>query len=274
MNRITLFNRSSSTLFGLGVLASFVGYLPNPILAAAGKLFSLLCYFLAYLTWYLVSKLYPSHPDLEKIAFDLNQFKSQNRLSAFIGLLGVLIAAIAFVFPVLMIPASWIFALSTACWVLSQVHKLFNPIPGDEEFSPERHKIYIVYATTLLAMGLLTAIATTLIFTMPVLAPTIMIVSAVIFLYLLATSLFLLVEYLKPEQIDNKQSYATMLGGDLTPGQACDLSPALEDTKAAITTSKSVISPSEPTQNREAEDTVQLTMTCDAHNDKESYSFQ
>ncbi|WP_347251948.1 hypothetical protein [Legionella sp.] len=159
-------DRASSTFFFFGFAISQLRFAPF-IIAAFAKISSLFLYLVAYVLWLVACQLYPDHPRLKKEWYGFAQFKNQHRIAAALGTIAVLCSILTFFFPIIAVPASWLFAISNGFWLISEYHKKQNPI-CEENYSSERQQVYLIYALLVTTMAIVTAIATTLITFYPI----------------------------------------------------------------------------------------------------------
>lgn len=159
-------DKASSTFFFFGFAISQLRFAPF-VISAFAKISSLFFYLIAYVLWLAASHLYPDHPRLRREWYGFAQFKNQHRIAAALGTLAVICSIITFVFPIIAVPASWLFVISNVFWLISEYHKKQNP-PDEEDYSSERQHIYLIYASLITSMAIITAVATTIIAFYPI----------------------------------------------------------------------------------------------------------
>jgi hypothetical protein len=215
---------ASSTFFFFGFAISQLRFAPF-FIAAFAKISSLLLYLVAYGLWLVASQLHPDHPRLQREWYGFAQFKNQHQIAAILGGIAIILSVLAFIFPILAIPASWFFVFSNCVWLIGEYHKQQNPLPYEEDYSSERQSIYVIYASLITTMACITAIATTVIAFCPAaIAITVLITS--IFAILLGAATFRYwAEYTFFEHnIDKKKgSYNTLLANELVPRHRAQL---------------------------------------------------
>ena len=130
------------------------------------NLTSLLLYLAGYTLWYVSSHLYPDHQPEYTEWYGFAQFKEQNTYAASLGILAALVSMAAIALPVLALPAAWLFFSGNAIWTIGEYHKLKNPLK-DEHYSETYQRSYLSYALAMTTIGLIGALAATLIFIFP-----------------------------------------------------------------------------------------------------------
>ncbi|KTD36216.1 hypothetical protein Lnau_1200 [Legionella nautarum] len=217
---------ASSTFFFFGFAISQLRFAPF-FIAAFAKITSLLLYLVAYGLWLTASLFYPDHPRLQREWYGFAQFKNQHQIAAILGGIAIIFSVLAFIFPMLALPASWLFVFSNCVWLIGEYHKQQNPLPYEEDYSSERQSIYVIYASLVTTMACITAIATTVIAFWPAaMAVTVLLTS--IFAILIGAATFRYwAEYTFFEHnIDKKKgSYNTLLANELAPRQRVQLEP-------------------------------------------------
>lgn len=248
MRQVRILNRTSVAFFLLGFIADKLRFVPVALVSTIANLAALFFNFLGYLAWFAASKLYPEHPKLKQVKFGLNQFKTQNKISALLGGIAIITAAIALALPVLLIPTAWLFALSSVVWVYSEYNKKQHPFPGDKEFSSKRQSLFLRFALALTTLSVLTAVAATLSFVFPMAAPIVLTISAIATIYMIAIIFYFWVDFtfykFKLNPVINDQSYKQMMAKDLTPGNHKTIK---HDLKAALVDKTEEVSVNLPT---------------------------
>ncbi|WP_298622292.1 hypothetical protein [uncultured Legionella sp.] len=170
----------SSTFFLLGFIISKIQYLPVTIVSSFFHIIALGCYFLAYGAWFISSHFQPNQENNTEEWYGFAQFKEQFLYAATMGLIASLISILAIFFPVLIVPASWLFFSSNIFWTIGEYNKLQNPPESDENYSHSYQSTYLAYAMTMAATGLTTALSTTLVFIFPAITVPIIITATII----------------------------------------------------------------------------------------------
>lgn len=187
------FGKISSLFFLLGFIVSKIQYLPIAIVSSVFNIIALGCYFLAYGAWFVSSHFQPSQKNNDENWYGFVQFKEQFLYAATMGLVASLISISAIYFPILLVPASWLFFSSNIFWTIGEYNKLQNPPESDENYSHSCQSSYLAYAITMTTTGLTTALSTTLIFIFPAITIPVIITATIISLGLgvLATEYWL-----------------------------------------------------------------------------------
>jgi hypothetical protein len=166
VSKTKILDKLSGFSFTLGMIASKIQFIPINLATPFLNLASLMLYLLGYSLWYVSSHFYPEHhPEYTKW-YGFAQFKEQNSYAAFLGILGALTSMAALALPVLALPAAWIFFGCNVFWTMAWYHKLKNPLK-DEPYSEAYQRSYLSYSLAITTMGLVGALATTLVFIFP-----------------------------------------------------------------------------------------------------------
>lgn len=161
------------TGFFLSKLKSISGMVLSPIL----NIVSLVAYLFGYITWYLATLFYPDHPRKRDAWYGFTEFKEQYQAAAF---LGTFASILCLVNPALILPAVWIFSLSSMVWMISEYHKYRNPPSYDQNFSSARQATYLRYVATTTAISLITAFSVSLAIALPVTAGASLLIGVVV----------------------------------------------------------------------------------------------
>ncbi|MCL5271801.1 MAG: hypothetical protein M1486_00440 [Gammaproteobacteria bacterium] len=180
MIQLREFGKLSNILFLLGFIVSKIQYIPIAIISSVVNIIALGCYFLAYGAWFVSSHFQPNHKNNENEWYGFSQFKEQFLYAAAIGLAATLISLSAIYFPVLIVPASWLFFSSNVFWTIGEYNKLQDPPKSDEHYSHSGQNSYVAYAITTTATGLTSALSATLILIFPPLTVPVVIISTII----------------------------------------------------------------------------------------------
>lgn len=209
---------ASSTFFFFGFAISQLRYAPF-FIAAFAQITSLLLYLVAYGLWLTACQLYPDHPRHQSEWYGFAQIKNQHQIAAILGGIAIIFSVLAFIFPILALPASWFFVLSNCVWLISEYHKQQNPLPYDVDYSSERQSIYVTYASLITTMAFITAIATTVIAFSPAAMAITVVLSSVFAILIGAATFRYWAEYTFFEHnVDKKKgSYNTLLTNELAP---------------------------------------------------------
>lgn len=225
MSRSVILNKTSNFLFFLGSVFGKLKQLPFALAALAFNLVALSLNSAGYCLWIAATLFYPNQERHENQWYGFAEFKEQHRTSAILGLVGTAFGFVAIAFPVLLIPAAWLFFSSNVVWVISELHKSKNPPTQDLEYSDKKQSHFLSYAITMTFIGFVTALATTLMFCFPVAALPVLIVSAIINagLGLVATEYWLKVTFHTPENKTSHERMTHILCQDPMPQQPNNL---------------------------------------------------
>lgn len=179
MSKSKILDKLSSYSFILGMIASKIQYIPINIATPFLNLTSLTLYLLGYFLWFLSSHFSPDHRAEYTQWYGFAQFKEQNIYAASVGILAALVSIAAIALPVLAIPAAWMFVCCNSIWSISEYHKLKNPIK-DENYSESYQQSYFSYTLAMTTMGIIGALATTLIFFFPTITIPALVLSGII----------------------------------------------------------------------------------------------
>jgi hypothetical protein len=210
-----LLDKISGNLFLAGFLFSKLRFIPIRPISMIINTISLSAYFIGYTSWYLATLLYPSHPRLKTSYFGFAEFKQQYQAAA---LLGTVATAISFMDSAVSLPATWLFALSSVMWTISEYHKYKNPPGYDLDYSSQRQAIYLRYVLVTMAISLLTSAATTVAVIFPAMATASLLTSVVLGNLLTVLALYYckksMDEHIKPD-IKIENSYNNII--DIMP---------------------------------------------------------
>lgn len=172
--------KASSFFFFSGFVISKIQYLPVAIVSSALTLLSLGMYFIGYALWFISSHFHPDQKIANEEWYSFAQFKEQFLYASILGLIGTLLSITAIFFPVVLVPAAWLYVGSNILWAIGEFHKLNNPPVDDENFNYEKQNNYLSYALTMTTIALIAATATTLVYFFPPIALTVILTSSII----------------------------------------------------------------------------------------------
>lgn len=195
MSHAKRIEKASGVLFFFGFICSKLQFIPIQIASALFLIVSVLLYFIAYLLWLTSCQLHPHHPRKEWSWYGFTEFKHQHRIAALIGTIAVIACIIALILPMATIPACWLFVLSNCFWCIAEYHKYKHPPKNDANYSSTQQKNYIYYTLLITAVSIISAIATTLVITCPVIAAPTLIIAAVFCFILSVTALHFWIKY-------------------------------------------------------------------------------
>ncbi|MDI1351844.1 MAG: hypothetical protein PSV35_03600 [bacterium] len=167
MSNLKTLEKVSGYLFFAGAIVAKIRYLPLTIVSSIVTLASLALYLAAYASWFFASHFYPEHKKHAHEWYGFAQFKEQHILAAALGIVATALSIAGIFLPVLLIPAAWLFLASNVVWTISEYHKLNNPHPQDQDYSPTYQNSYVSYAIAMTSLALVAALSTTLIFIFP-----------------------------------------------------------------------------------------------------------
>jgi hypothetical protein len=182
-------DKASGLLLLLAFVLSKLRYIPFSLFSAITYAASLVLLLAGYLLWLLACQLYPDHPRLKGQWYAFSQFKVQNTVAALIGSLAILGCFVAFVFPIVIVPACWLFVVSNLLWGISQFHKMRNPPAYEVDYSSSRQKSYLYYIAIMVSLSILNAVSATLLVIFPPLTVPIVVVTFV-FSFLISLAAF------------------------------------------------------------------------------------
>ncbi len=193
MNYAKLFDNISGKFFFAGLLTAKLRALPIPLITAALGLFSALSYLIGYVLWLVACHFHPERQAKENAWYGFAQINNQHRIAAAIGFVGISLSLAAIVFPGLLLPGMWLFAVSNTIWSIAEYHKLENPPQQDKIYSAHRQHYYFNYAILATLVSVISAAALTTSIIFPPLALGVFIVSALLtFSFTVAAYYFLL----------------------------------------------------------------------------------
>lgn len=179
MRDVSKLSSASSYFFVSGFIIGKIQYFPIPLVVSVTNLLSLACYFMGYGLWFVSSHFYPEHTPMDNEWYGFTQFKEQYLYAATLGIIATVMSACAIAFPVLAIPAAWLFVISNSIWAVGEYHKLQNPPTYDPKYSHSRQDTYLSYAITMTAIGTITALSVTLSFLFPAIMIPVVVISAI-----------------------------------------------------------------------------------------------
>jgi hypothetical protein len=187
VSKSKLLDNVSGKFFLFGFIIGKLRSVPVPIVSIYAVATSVLSYFIAHGLWFISSHHYPEHKAHEEW-YGFTHFKGQNKISAVLGVTAAALNIAGLFFgPVMVIPAMWLYFAGNVVWTIAEYHKFKNP-HADEDYSHHRQKSQVPYAIATTAVGLITAISTSLVFIFPVIAMPIFAVGMVLTLGLGALS--------------------------------------------------------------------------------------
>lgn len=196
-------------------LLQFLQYFQIPLISPICNIISNVLSLAGNILWYVQSKYLPEAVSHSHAWYGFAQFKEQHRLAALLGLVAAAIGIAAIITPILLIPASWILLGSNIIWSIGEYHKLNNTALHDESYSHAKQKSFLSYTLTMSSLGLLGAVATTIIVLFPPAFFPILIITGIIGISLSSLAVSYMLEYIYGPEIpvEVEESYAKM--GDL-----------------------------------------------------------
>ncbi|KTD63989.1 hypothetical protein [Legionella spiritensis] len=180
MSHTKRLDKATSILFLGGFFFSKLQNTPLLLLSVLFNLISLSLYLTGYILWYIASHLYPNYPQKEECWYGFTQFKNQYKISAMLGTAAILLCLLAIPFPLLMLPASLLFAVSNTIWCIAEYHKMKQPPSYDKDYSSEKQSVYMRYALLSTGISILTVTAAILSLCFPPVALPLMITTTII----------------------------------------------------------------------------------------------
>lgn len=132
---------------------------------------ALTAFLLGYLTWFIAARFYPDHLRKDEAWYGFTQFKDQFQLAALIGIIATIATIACFVYPALIIPAAWLYAVSNTLWCIAEYHKKNNPPFYEEDFSTKKQIDYFRYALLLTMISFIGALTASLVWCIPSVMP-------------------------------------------------------------------------------------------------------
>jgi hypothetical protein len=163
----TYFDTISGKLFLAAFFLNKLKYIPNSIASAVFNTLALAAYLIGYITWYMATLFYPDHPRKRDAWYGFVEFKEQYQLAAFLGAFATILCLVE---PALMLPAMWLFTVSSIVWSISEHHKYKHPPEYDKNYSTAKQSDYLNYVYTTLAASLVASISATLALLFPPIA--------------------------------------------------------------------------------------------------------
>ncbi|AHE67324.1 hypothetical protein [Legionella oakridgensis] len=207
-----LLDKISGSFFLAGFIISKLKSIPILLLASILNLVSLAAYLIGYTAWFLATLFYPNHPRKREAWYGFAEFKDQYQAAAVIGTVATILCFLCPLYPSLILPAVWLFAVSNLIWTIGEYHKYKKPPTHDEHYSSLRQETYLRYVLLTTAVSAITALAATLGFLFPPASMAVLLASiignglTVIALYYWKKSTF---DEFKPDGV-MPHSYATL----------------------------------------------------------------
>lgn len=169
-------------------LVSKAQHIPHPFVRAVTKLISLSAYLVGYFLWFIATFFYEKHERVRDNWYGFAEFKEQFRATSIIGLVATVICL---AYPVLLIPASCLFAISNVLWLVGVHHQ--NNTPSFDITVPKSEKnSYFQYVSLITASSVITATGMVAVFLFPLVAAPILTATTVVSLSLTLSAMLLL----------------------------------------------------------------------------------
>lgn len=168
----------------MGIIFSKLRLLPFALFSVIANVISQMLYLGGYVLWFVASYLYPEHPRLKDQWYGFSQFKEQSRVSAALGTIASILSVIALFYPVVIIPALWLFFASNVVWSISHYHKLRNPPDFETNYSENSQVNYMGYTILTTCVSLITAVCITISILFPLISFAVLTTSTILGLIL------------------------------------------------------------------------------------------
>ena len=169
-------------------LISKAQHIPHPFVRAASKLISLSAYLVGYLLWFIATLFYDKHERVRDNWYGFAEFKEQFRATSIIGFVATVLCL---TYPVLLIPASCLFAISNVLWLIGVYHQ--NNTPSFDTTVPKSEKnSYFLYVSLITASSIITTAGMIAVFLFPLIAAPILTATTVVSLGLTVSAMLLL----------------------------------------------------------------------------------
>ncbi len=124
---------------------------------------ALALYGLAYLIWLVETILNPDKRPNPAEWYGFASIKTQLLVTCVIGLIATAFGIAAIFFPILLIPACWLFTISNICWLIGEHQKTENPpnAEQDPDYQHAKQKAYFQYVLVVSLVSLASTIITT-----------------------------------------------------------------------------------------------------------------
>jgi hypothetical protein len=167
----------SGVVFFGAFLISKPQYLPHPLISSISKLVGLCGYLIGYFLWFLSTLCYEHHDRLENKWYGFAEFKDQFQVTSIIGLVATILCL---VFPIFILPATCLFAISNILWLIGEHHRNNTPnLPG-EPLSSAAKNYYFNYVRLITTASVIAAVGMTIAFFCPVIALPVMAVTTIL----------------------------------------------------------------------------------------------
>lgn len=204
--------KAVSYFFFSAYVSSKLRQLPYAFFFPIFNVLSITLNMIGYSLWWLATYLHPDQSRSEFKWYGFAQFKEQHRISAILGIIASLFSFLAIAYPVLLIPAAWLFLSGNIVWTISEYHKLKNPASQEPGDSYEKQNNLLSYSGIMTAIGFITALSTTLSICFPALSIFVIIASSLIYTGLGVLAFEFWLNYNIAPEVDplNNNSYLQM----------------------------------------------------------------
>lgn len=161
---IKLLDKISGYCFLLGFFTSRLRAISSPLIAPIIRATNLASYLVGYAAWYISSLFSKASTTTYSQWYSYKDSRKQQQIA---GVLGLMAAILCIIYPLAIIPTSWLYTLSNIHWLLAERNKMNSPSSTDPTYSTQKQTIYCYYATCVTIVGLITALTATLIFLFP-----------------------------------------------------------------------------------------------------------
>ncbi|MFC3907703.1 hypothetical protein ACFORL_01235 [Legionella dresdenensis] len=120
-----------------------------------------------FLTLIAATNYHPDQIPARAYWYGFLQFKDQVKAAATIGLFAVICSFMALAFPVMAIPAFWLYAVNSSLRCIAEYHKKRNPPINDPHFSSTKQKSSFYYSVCTATLSVVSATAMTIMILVP-----------------------------------------------------------------------------------------------------------
>lgn len=170
------FDLASGAAFFLGAVAHILRHIPVPGMILFGRLIAGILYGFGYALWLHATETYPEQPRKKQVWYGFAESNFQQKIAASIGVCAAISLILGCIFPVAVLIASWLFALTNTIWLISTLHQKNNLRLEDSRDSRAAKKYYYYYALCFTLASIVNAVAATLVFVFPPAAPLILLI--------------------------------------------------------------------------------------------------
>ena len=164
---IKFLDKISGYCFLLGFFSSRLRDISSPLIAPLMRATNLASYLVGYTAWYISSLFSKASTKTPSQWYSCTDARRQQQIA---GVLGLIAAIFCIIYPLTIIPTTWLYTLSNIHWLLAERNKKNSPSSTDPTYSTQKQTIYYYYAACVTLVGLIAALTATLIFLFPPMA--------------------------------------------------------------------------------------------------------